>query len=124
MSGTGPEVVSGSKQRPERVSIPTIYFLLKSTHLRHQTCYALFLVKITILLCFQTSRPSALDLVQVKAHDIRAFTVPKALYGWVLVDQNHASLSLETSHTFTTIFLKDLHWSENNNIYLGILTAA
>ena len=59
----------------------------KKTHLRHQTRYALFLVEKTIVPCFQTCRPSALDLVQVIAHDIRAFTVSKAIYDGVLVDQ-------------------------------------
>ena len=41
----GPEVLLGSNQRPERVSIPTLHFLQERTHLRHQTCYAVFLVE-------------------------------------------------------------------------------
>ena len=86
----GPEVLSGSNQRPERVSIPTIYFLLKRTHLRHQTRYPLFLVKITILLCFQTSRPSA-------------FTDSKALYGGVLVDQIMQACHWK-AHTYLQLF--------------------
>ena len=97
MSGTGPEVLSGSNP--------------------------LFLVKITILLYFQKSRPSAMDLGQVKAHDIRALTVSKALYDGVLVDQIMKACHWKP-HTFTTIFLKDLPWSDNNNIYLGTLTVA
>ena len=44
-SRTGPEVLLGSNQRPERVSIPTFHFLQERTYLRHQTRYSLFLVK-------------------------------------------------------------------------------
>ena len=50
--------------------------------------------------------------------------VSKALYGGVFGGPNHVSLSLESSDTFTTIFLKDLPLSDNNNMYLGALRAA
>ena len=71
-------------QRPERVLIPTLYFLQERTYLRHQAHYALFLVKTTILLCYKQANQQSLDLVQVKAHDIRAFAMSKAFYGGVL----------------------------------------
>ena len=44
-TGAGPEVLSGSNQRPERVSIPPFHLLQERTHLRHQTRYSFFLVE-------------------------------------------------------------------------------
>ena len=44
-------------------------------------------LKQTILLCYKQSDQQTLDLVQVKAHDIRAFAASKAFYGGVSVDQ-------------------------------------
>ena len=66
------KVLFGSNQRPERVSIPLFHLLQKRTHLRHQTRYSFFLVETTILLCYKQANQQALDLVQVKAQDIRA----------------------------------------------------
>ena len=54
-------------------------------------------LKQTILLCYKQVDRQALDLVQVKAHDIRAFVASKAFYGVVSVDQNHACVSLDSS---------------------------
>ena len=53
-------------------------------------------LKQTILLCYKQADQQALDLVQVKAHDIRAFAASKAFYGGVSVDHD-ASPSLESS---------------------------
>ena len=44
-------------------------------------------LKQTILLCYKQADQQAFDLVQVKAHDIRAFLASKAFYGGVSVDQ-------------------------------------
>ena len=52
-------------------------------------------LKQTILLCYKQADQQALDLVQVKAHYIRAFEASQAFYGGVR--PNHASLSLESS---------------------------
>ena len=62
VSSTGPEVISGSNQRPERVSTPLVYFLQERTHLRHQTRYTLFLVETNHPTLLQTSRPTCLGL--------------------------------------------------------------
>ena len=56
MSSTGPEVLFGLNQRPERVWIPTLYFLQERTYLRLQIHYSLFLVEQTILLCYITNK--------------------------------------------------------------------
>ena len=44
-------------------------------------------LKQTVLLCYRQADQQALDLVQVKAHDIRVFAASKAFYGEVSVDQ-------------------------------------
>ena len=44
-------------------------------------------LKQTILLCYKQADQQSLDLVQVKAHDIRGFVASKAFYGGVSLDQ-------------------------------------
>ena len=79
-------------------------------------------MKQTILLCYKQADQQALDLVQVKAHDIRAFAASKAFYGGVSVD--HAC-HWKAHNTFTNFYLKDLTWSDNdNNMYLGPMVVA
>ena len=125
MSCVGPEVLFGSNQRPERVLFPLFHLLQERTHLRHQTHYSFFLVETTILLCYKQADQQALDLVQVKAHDIRAFAASKAFYGGVSVDQIMQACHWKAHNTFTNFYLKDLTWSDNdNNMYLGPVVAA
>ena len=45
VSCAGPDVLFGSNQRPERVSIPPVHLLQERTHLRHQARYSFFLVE-------------------------------------------------------------------------------
>ena len=79
----------------------------------------------TILLCYKQADQQALDLVQVKAHDIRAFAASKAFYGGVSVDQIMQACHWKAHNTFTNFYLKDLTWSDNdNNLYLGPVVAA
>ena len=68
-------------------------------------------LKQTILLCYKQADQQALDLVQVKAHDIRAFTASKAFYGGVSVDQIMQACHWKAHNTFTNFYLKDLTWS-------------
>ena len=79
-------------------------------------------LKQTILLCYKQADQQALDLVQVKAHDIRA---SKAFYGGVSVDQIMQACHWKAHNTFTNFYLKDLTWSDtDNNMYLGPVVAA
>ena len=81
--------------------------------------------KQTILLCYKQADQQALDLVQVKAHGIRAFAASKAFYRGVSVDQIMQACHWKAHNTFTNFYLKDLNWSENdNNMYLGPVVAA
>ena len=82
-------------------------------------------LKQTILLCYKQGDQHALELVQVKAHDIRAFMASKAFYGGVSVDQIMQACHWKVHNTFTNFYLKDLTWSDNdNNMYLGPVVAA
>ena len=64
-------------------------------------------------------------MVEVKAHDIRAFAASKAFYGGVSVDQIMQAYHWKAHNTFTNFYLKDLTWSDNdNNMYLGPVVAA
>ena len=87
MSSTGPEVLFGPNKRPERVSFPPFYHLQERTYIRPATLSSW--LKPTILLCYKQADQQALDLVQVKAHDIRAFAASKAFYGGVSVDTDN-----------------------------------
>ena len=81
-------------------------------------------LKQTILLCYKQADQQALDMVQVKAHDIRAFAASKAFYGGVSVDQIMQACHWKAHKTFTNFYLKDLTWSDDNNMYLGTVVAA
>ena len=82
-------------------------------------------LKQTILLCYKQADQQALDLVQVKAHDIRAFAASKAFYGGVSVDQIMQACHWKAHNTFTNFYLKDLTWWDtDNNMYLGPVVAA
>ena len=81
-------------------------------------------LKQTILLCYKQAYQEALDLVQVKAHDIRAFAASKAFYSGVSVDQIMQACHWKAHNTFTNFNLKDLTWADNDNLYLGPVVAA
>ena len=82
-------------------------------------------LKQTILLCYKQADQQALDVLQVKADDIRAFAASKAFYGGVSVDQIMQACHWKAHNTFTNFYLKDLTWSDNdNNMYLGPALAA
>ena len=101
---------------------------MKDTDLKHLTLKTAFLLalafkkghtsdirpatlswlKQTILLCYKQADQQALDLVQVKAQDIRAFAASKAFYGGVLVDQIMQACHWKAHNTFTNFYLKTL----------------
>ena len=63
-------------------------------------------LKQTILLCYKQADQQALDLVQVKAHDIRDFAASKAFYGGVSVDQIMQACHWKAHNTFTNFYLR------------------
>ena len=76
-------------------------------------------LKQTILLCYKQADQQALDLVQVKAHDIRAFAASKAFYGGVSVDQIMQACHWKAHNTFTNYYLKDLTWSDKRQQHVS-----
>ena len=48
----------------------------------------------------------------------------KAFYGGVSVDQIMQACHWKAKNTFTNFYLKDLTWSDDNNMYLGPVVAA
>ena len=81
-------------------------------------------LKQTILLCYKQADQQALVLVQVKAHDIRAFVASKAFYGGVSVDQIMQACHRKLT-THLQILAKRPYLSYNdNNMYLGSVVAA
>ena len=123
MSNAGPEVLFGSNQRPERVSIPSFHLLQERTYLRSATLSSL--LKQTILLCYKQADQQALDLIQVKAHDIRAFAASKAFYNGVSVNQNMQVCHWKAHNTFTNFYVKDLTCQTTTiNMYLGPVVVA
>ena len=63
--------------------------------------------------------------MQVKMHNIRAFSSSKAFYSGILVDQIVQACHWKAHDKFTNFYLKDLTWSDNdNNMYLGQVVAA
>ena len=67
-----------------------------------------FWLKQTILLCYKQVDQQALDLVQVKAHDIRAFAASKSFYGGVSLDQIMQACHWKAYNAFINFYLKDL----------------
>ena len=61
-----------------------------------------------MLLCYKQADQQALDLVQVKAHDIRALVASEAFYGGISVDQIMQACHWKAHNTFTNFYLKDL----------------
>ena len=125
MSGVGPEILFGSNERV-RGSRSLLFISFKKGHtpdIRPATLSSW--LKQTILHCYKQEDQQALDLVQVKAHDIRAFTASKAFYGGVSVDQIMQACHWKAHNTFTNFYLKDLTWSDNDNkMYLGPVVVA
>ena len=125
MSSKGPEVLSGLNQ-DLRGSRSLLFISFKKGHTSdfRPANLSSWLIQ-TILLCYKQADQQALDLVQVKAHDIRAFAASKAFYSGVSEDQIMQACHWKAHSTFTNFYLKDLTWSDtDNNMYLGPAVAA
>ena len=120
MSSMGHEVLFRSNQRPKRVSI--VFKKGHTSDIRPTTLSSW--LKETILICYKQADQQALDLVQVKEPDIKAFAASKAFYGDVSVDQIMQACHGKADNTFTNFYLKYLTRSDDNNMYLGPLVVA
>ena len=70
-------------------------------------------LKQTILLCYKQADQQALDLVEVKAHDIKAFVASEASVGY-----RWTKSSKRVTGKLTLFYLKDLTWSDNKQQYV------
>ena len=81
-------------------------------------------LKQTITLCYAQADPSTLDMLKIKAHDVRAFAASKAFYGGVALDQILNACHWRSHNTFTNFYLKDLSWQSGDDYSLGPMVAA
>ena len=81
-------------------------------------------IKQTVLLCYQLSDEDTQNLLQVKAHDVRAFAASKAFQGGVSLDQILSACHWKAHNTFTQFYLKDLAWADSELYHLGPIVAA
>ena len=65
-------------------------------------------IKQTVILCCELSDQEALQLHQVKAHDVRAFAASKAFQLGVFLDQILSACHWKSHNTFTQFYLKDV----------------
>ena len=81
-------------------------------------------IKQTVLLCYQVSDEDSHKLLQVKAHDVRAFAASKAFQGGVSLEQILSACHWKAHNTFTLFYLKDLAWTDSDLHHLGPIVAA
>ena len=82
-------------------------------------------LKKTVVLWYKQADQQALDLVQVKTHDIRAFSASKAFLRCCFGGPNMQACHWKAHNTFTNFYLKYLTLSDNdNNLYLGPVVSA
>ena len=83
-------------------------------------------IKNTIKYCYSRVENSDMDLLGVKAHDVRAFAASKAFYGGVFMDQILQACHWKSHNTFTSFYLKDLSGQNQKDLsfHLGSFVAA
>ena len=64
----------------------------------------------TIQLCYAAANPATLQTLQVKAHDVPAFTASSAFYRGVSVEQILTPCHWHSHNIFTNFHLKELAW--------------
>ena len=78
----------------------------------------------TVILCYELSDQEAHTMHQVKAPDVRAFTVSKAFQSGVSVEQILSACHWKSHNTFTQFCLKDVAWADSELFHLGPVVAA
>ena len=84
-------------------------------------------IKNTIKFCYTKQVDNAdMDLVGVKAHDVRAFAASKAFYGGISMDQIMQACHWKSHNTFTRFYLRDLAGQDQSegSFHLGAFIAA
>ena len=83
-------------------------------------------IKNTIKFCYTKVDNADMDLVGVKAHDVRAFAASKAFYGGISMDQIIQACHWKSHNTFTRFYLRDLAGQDQSEgcFHLGAFIAA
>ena len=81
-------------------------------------------IKQTVILCYELSDQQALNLHQVKAHDVRAFAASKAFQAGSSLEQILSACHWKSHNTFTQFYLKDVAWADSELFHLGPVVAA
>ena len=83
-------------------------------------------IKNTVKFCYSKAGDKDMDLLVVRAHDVRAFAASKAFYGGVSMDQILQACHWKSHNTFTSFYLKDLSGQNQKDLYyhLGSFVAA
>ena len=70
-------------------------------------------IKQTLIQCYEPSDHEALTLLQVKAHDVRAFAASKAFQSGVSLEQILSACHWKSHNNFTKFYLKDVAWADS-----------
>ena len=82
-------------------------------------------IKNTIKFCYTKADNADMDLVGVKAHDVRAFAASMAFYGGISMDQIMQACHWKSHNTFTRFYLRDLAGQDQSegSFHLGAFIA-
>ena len=81
-------------------------------------------IKETVKLAYDSADSETLQVSRVKAHEVRAMASSLAFKGGIPLDQILSSCYWRSHGTFTSFYLKDLCWQNDNIFKLGPLVAA
>ena len=83
-------------------------------------------IKNTIKFCHSRVGDTDMDLLGVKAHDVRGFAASKAFYVGVYMDQIHQACHWKSQNTFTSFYLNYLSGQNQKDLsyHLGSFVAA
>ena len=82
-------------------------------------------IKNTIKFCHTKVDNADMDLVGVKAHDVRAFGASKAFYGRISMDQIMQACHWKSHNTFIRFYLRDLDGQDQSegSFHIGAFIA-
>ena len=75
-------------------------------------------------MCYSKIKSSDLDALKVTGHQVRAMAASWATLGGVSLDQIMLSCHWQSHNTFTSYYLKDLAWEDDQTYHLGPIVAA
>ena len=80
--------------------------------------------KQSVLLCYKLLDQEALQVHQMKTHDVQAFAASKAFQGGVSLEQILLACHWKSHNTFAQFYLKDVTWADSDLYHLSPIVAA